>query len=456
MSQPPSHSSRRNPPQNTRRVLRRPHERFFDVEGTEAAAEDEYGAWPDPSQGSPRDPFLRHTPDEEGRVADPFVREPRHEAPLASEENMEARHLSPRQGRKRSLERRRAQKREKAESRRRGGNGRREHRKRAAVEKDFAVHAREEAPAARPVRRAPLKRSPKVWRAARRVLAVVALLCLAQGILLALTAPQFRIQSYEISGINVTSRHQVEAIANHMVGQNVLRARLAPVENQLKKLPAVASVQITRQLAWPPRTAITITERQPLVKVGGEGNWWVVDAQGVPFRRARKYDIADHELYAVTGPRLVPVPGHRLPAGEWRRVVALTQALQEDIEASKRPWNLRRVQFDKFGSASLRVLDGPAAGASSGGTGEAGANQPLVPAQAPSTRELWVRLGDGNWAPKLVRTRIAMDYFKRTGRDAAILDLGTMERPVWTPRGLENQPLQAESGSAPGTATTPA
>lgn len=463
MSQPPSSSSShppRPPHQDTQRVLRRPHERFADLNGPTLLSPQGVSNEGETPQGSTR----RSVPPSAGS-ASPHHNVLHHDAPQASEANREARHLSPRQARKRAGERRRAARKEKMEAGRRSAGDPREHKRRARAERNFAAQAREEAPGTHSARLPLRKRSPGLWKNLRRAALAIVCLCVAQGVLLALTAPQFRLQSFQISGLAETPEIQVDAIASQLVGQNVVRARISSVEQELKNLPTVSDAVITRQVAWPPRASVIVTERLPMVKVGAGNLWWVVDGSGVPFRRARKEDAGDKALQAVTitlnrnGDTLVPVAGKPLQPSEWRRVSTLVAALREDNRAGNPAWRLRRVQFDRFGAASLRVLldspqiatpipvTGPEAFDGTAGEGRVISR---VESAAPAgntggQRELWLRLGDNQWPEKLVRARLAMAYFDKTGRQAAILDMGTLGREVWTPRGMEEVPIAVDS-----------
>jgi hypothetical protein len=173
----------------------------------------------------------------------------------------------------------------------------------------------------------------------------------------------------------------------------------------------VREAHIVRVLDWPPRLAISITERRPFARVGAGQNWWVVDDQGMPFRAATAGDAA---LYAVTGSKLHPVLGRALPAEAWRPAVQFAAALANDHHG--RQWNLRRIYIDKYGFASLRL---------SGGVHD----------------EMLVQLGTEHWPEKLKRARQALAYFEETGRRAATLNLVSFSMPTWTPRqALKMQP----------------
>ncbi len=336
------------------------------------------------------------------------------------DEEMSRRHLPPRE-RKRH-ERARIQ-REKREQMRRVAHERAAHGHqlpqnsgRSRVEPPFSVGARESAPVApRKKRRMP--------RFLKRILWLVTLLFLGQLGFAVFTAPQFEIAKVEIEGLSATPPNAVRPIARRLLGQNVLRANRASVENATRQVPTVADAQVVRKLDWPPKVALQITERKPLLQVGAGQNWWVVDGTGVVFRRPETQDAA---LYRVVAPQFAPQIRQKLSASTWARAAALNAALQSDNklalintdantdgEAAKNAastpfWSLRRIYFDKDGLASLRVTRAPHS-------------------------EMLVRLGDESWPEKLARARVALAYFERTGRRAAELDLVSLQRPVWKP-----------------------
>ncbi len=297
---------------------------------------------------------------------------------------------------------------------------------RGRAERDFAHHARV-APLA-PARR---RRVPR-WM--KRLLALVALICALQLGFAALTAPQFGIETVEIQGIAATPAERVQPLARALVGQNLVRVNTRATERAIAQLPTVASAKVVRLAHWPPKVALQIRERQPFLKIGAGANWWVVDENGVPFRRPVAKDAA---LYSAVAPQFDPQLGRSLEVKSWARAKRLALAIQADNRGvgeigeganSSNPsgasqsnnsgasakktaparWRLRRIYFDRDGLASLRLADAP-------------------------HREMLVRLGDDAWPAKLARARQSLAYFERTERRAAELDLVSLERPVWTP-----------------------
>jgi hypothetical protein len=258
------------------------------------------------------------------------------------------------------------------------------------------------------------------WKYLRFAAGVLALIGAVELGVAALTAQQFEVRSFDITGCAITDIDQVRALAQPLVGQNWIRAGRQNVERQIAAMPTVKAVHVSRVLDWPPRLHVAIEERAAFAKVGAGDDWWVVDENGVAFRRATAEDKA---LYAVTGPKLKARLGGILPKNEWRPVVEIASALRS---RGDQDWSLRRVYFDKDGSAALRLAGG-------------------------FHDETLVRLGSDHWSEKLVRARQALAYFERTGRHAAVLNFVSYEMPQWTPR-----PTKTARASGSDTASTPA
>lgn len=255
------------------------------------------------------------------------------------------------------------------------------------------------------------------WKFLRRAVAVLALVGMIELVVAALTARPCEVQNLDVTGCELTDQEQVLAIAQPLVGQNWIRAGTKNIETQIEEIPTVQRAHVSRVLDWPPRLHITVEERVAFAKVGASDNWWVVDHSGVAFRPAEE---KDKELYAVTSPKLAPLLGKALPEDKWRPVVEIADSLQN----SQQGWALRRIYFDKDGSAALRLTGG-------------------------FHDETLVRLGTDHWSKKLVRASQALSYLEHDGRRAAVLNLVSYEMPQWTPK----QPVTA---STPGGITQPA
>ena len=260
---------------------------------------------------------------------------------------------------------------------------------------------------------------------ARRVRFIFLLLLLAGGGWLThfvLTAPEFQVAAVTVSGVGITSDSAVERAQKQLVGQNWILAKPEAARKKLAAVTTVKDVIVTRSLHWPPQMHIHVQERTPFVRVGEGNDWWVVDESGMPFRRANQ---SDEHLFALTGPKLKPIFGKPLPSNEWQPGVRLIRALNASNSNSQK-WALRRVYLDKNGFASLRLQGG-------------------------MHNELLVRLGGDRWEEKLQRTRLALQYFERTGRRAMSLNLVSYNMPQWTPlRPPQSEETTTEYSSPTG------
>lgn len=264
------------------------------------------------------------------------------------------------------------------------------------------------------------RRAP-AWMRIRKFAFVLVAVAIFELGLATLTAPQFSVVAVEpINGLHLTPENKVQVLAAGLIGQNWLRVQTNPVELRMESIPTVREVQVTRALDWPPRLELTVQEREPFARVGVNGQWWVVDQEGVPFRRASK---ADEKLYAITGPVFEPHLGQALPTPLWRSVLSFTDSLEQETERNHR-WALRRIYFDKNGYASLRLRDA-------------------------EQQDLLLRLGNAQWGQKLERAQQALDFFAATGRDPEILDLRSFQRPTWRPRNADQEGDQGMEQQAP-------
>lgn len=256
------------------------------------------------------------------------------------------------------------------------------------------------------VRVAAAKASQKVVRPSKRgrwALALSTVLVMGVGVL-AFTRPEMNVQKVKIEGAHLTDPQMLSRVQSSLVGKNVLRTGLSKTEKFLASQPPVESVSVKRLASWPPQIAVSVVERTPFARVGDDQNWWVVDKNGVPFRRAQKLD---ENLHAIYFENIAPVAGEKLPAPTWNRALQFVRVLEDEKRAG-REWKLRRIYFDGHGFASLRMTGG-------------------------AHNETLVQLGNDDWRRKLARARAAFAYFDQTGRRASRLNLITYAVPVYTP-----------------------
>lgn len=221
----------------------------------------------------------------------------------------------------------------------------------------------------------------------------------------ALFAPRFNIATVTITGLHATSPVLVTPIARRLLGLNVFRAPTNQIAQAVERLPTVAKARVVLRPGFPPRVVLQVRERVPIVRVGDGANWWVADAEGLPYRRANARDEALPTLrWSGEIQTLKPFEGAR-----WSDAERLVKAVQLARSAGA-PLQVRQMTLDEGGDATLEVP------------------------QAPGKPDLTLRLGNDGWNEKLARARVALAYFERTRRDAKELNLVSLKLPRWTPR----------------------
>lgn len=93
-----------------------------------------------------------------------------------------------------------------------------------------------------------------------------------------------------VSGETSLTAKQVVAAAQVDLGTPLARLDLSAIETRVAALPAVADVSVHR--SWPHTVSIEVTERTPLAAVMRDGAWWVMDDEGVVFRRTPERDAS--------------------------------------------------------------------------------------------------------------------------------------------------------------------
>jgi cell division protein FtsQ len=94
----------------------------------------------------------------------------------------------------------------------------------------------------------------------------------------------------EVTGESSLTAKEVIAAAQVDLGSPLARLDLSAIEERVAALPAVADVSVQR--SWPHTVSIEVTERTPLAAVMRDGAWWVMDDEGVVFRRTPERDAS--------------------------------------------------------------------------------------------------------------------------------------------------------------------
>lgn len=244
----------------------------------------------------------------------------------------------------------------------------------------------------------------RLWNARFRALRnLLVLVLIGESTFLAMFSPAFEVRRIVVSGAQVRSPKDIVRLGGLPAPGNIFRAPAERAEKRLAMLPEVASVSVERRL---PRTlVVAITERKPLASVLTPTECWVMDAEGIIYRKLagplRGYPVL------VVRPREKVILGRPLP------MVALSTALEclaqiPDLPLAKNV----RFHVDESQLAWLNDPDG-----------------------------FKVRLGPLDNAPE----RLAISSRILNGPDgreimrkAIVLDVTTPNSEVYRPRGAEN------------------
>lgn len=133
---------------------------------------------------------------------------------------------------------------------------------------------------------APATARPRRWqrrRGRRHPLLVAALvpLLLATAAWVLWASPLLAVRSVQVDGLRTLTAAEVRQAAGVATGTPLLRVDVDGAAARVRRVPQVASAQISR--GWPDRIVITVTERVPVAVVEHGGQQWLVDAGGVLF-----------------------------------------------------------------------------------------------------------------------------------------------------------------------------
>ncbi|HEX5494608.1 MAG TPA: FtsQ-type POTRA domain-containing protein, partial [Mycobacteriales bacterium] len=79
---------------------------------------------------------------------------------------------------------------------------------------------------------------------------------------------------------------RVAAAGRRALGRPLARVDTAALRRLLEAIPGVASARVRR--SWPSTLSLVVTERQALATVSRNGSVWLLDRQGVRFRRVSR------------------------------------------------------------------------------------------------------------------------------------------------------------------------
>lgn len=142
----------------------------------------------------------------------------------------------------------------------------------------------------------------------------------------------FDVRTVKILGTNLTTTAQVRTAAGIELGQPVARVDVAAVAERIRAIKVIESVDVRRGL--PHSIVIDVHERVPIAATtAADGTWWLVDKQGVMFRKVDKLQPGLTVVQAYT--ELFRGIGARMAAGmpDWlrKRVATVSVYAEEDI-----------------------------------------------------------------------------------------------------------------------------
>lgn len=119
------------------------------------------------------------------------------------------------------------------------------------------------------------------------LLAAAATLVVVALVVFAYTGPALVVRTVQVTGVSTQREAQVRAAAAVPMGRPLARVDAEAISAQVRGLPFVADVDVTR--SWPSTVQVAVDVRLPAALVPrASGGYQVVDAEGVPFAAAGK------------------------------------------------------------------------------------------------------------------------------------------------------------------------
>jgi cell division protein FtsQ len=158
-------------------------------------------------------------------------------------------------------------------------------------------------------------------------------------------SPLFAVRAVQVDGVQVDGVHSLSAAevrdaAGLRPGTPLLRVDLDGAAARVRRLPQVATAQVSR--GWPDRVVVTVAERVPVAVVERAGQRTLVDAGGVLF------DTLTGPAPAGVVPLDVAAPGPADPAT--RAALAAVEALPGEVRGQ-----VTRVAAPTPGEVTLTV-----------------------------------------------------------------------------------------------------
>ncbi|MEG9225607.1 cell division protein FtsQ/DivIB [Aeromicrobium sp. Sec7.5] len=127
------------------------------------------------------------------------------------------------------------------------------------------------------------RRAARLHSAARVLIAVAVLLLVLGGAWVVTFSSLLAADGVEVTGTDQLTKTEVEAAAAVPIGRPLARIDLDAVEERVRALPLVESVEASR--SWPGTVQLRITERTAVAWIEIDGEFRGVDRFGSDFRR---------------------------------------------------------------------------------------------------------------------------------------------------------------------------
>lgn len=105
------------------------------------------------------------------------------------------------------------------------------------------------------------------------------IILLIGGLMVFLRSDFFNIKSITVEGNEYVSSDTILTCSNIQIGQNIFDFKADELQDQLKTIARIKKVSVVR--IYPDKVKIVITERQPIVYIYSEGQYYAVDDEGI-------------------------------------------------------------------------------------------------------------------------------------------------------------------------------
>lgn len=162
-------------------------------------------------------------------------------------------------------------------------------------------------------------------------------------------SPFFEVRSILVQGNQLIDQGKIKSVSDIAPGVNIFKVDLAAAASQLKLIPVVKDVKVTRSL--PSTVVIRVKERTPVGLLPTKEGFIAVDGEGVYLQ---KTNAGSPGLPVVTGINFeVASPGEVVNAGGLGDALTVISGLPSETVAG-----LSEVHVDSDGQIKLYTIEG--------------------------------------------------------------------------------------------------